>query len=286
MLLSEAKEILEQNGYILESEEISIDDLVAFAKLNCSKAMGAAVSVKDRCEWPLVEIDITGDAVFKKYNGTCITGYFKERTGAGARRGASKYFSIFPEESKLVVGPGTSERVNGKLCRLITNEYTYNSWDDLIKFFNRNNFNTTKLPKTFSEAKEILENSGYCLVEANMSLKDKLATVENFNTGNTRKIMDEMVSLIIEYDVVPNAKRNVWTDYDGDEPYRIFMSGDMWYYVIDFMYFDEKGIIRFGVTDKFPNKTRGYEVGFNKIYNMKKMKTLEAIVKSMKKYVE
>lgn len=167
MLLSEAKEILEKNGYILESEEISIDDLVAFAKLNCSKAMGAAVSVKDRCEWPLVEIDITGDAVFKKYNGTCITGYFKERTGAGARRGASKYFSIFPEEGKLVVGPGTSERVNGKLCRLITNEYTYNSWDDLIKFFNRNNFNTTKLPKTFSEAKEILKRNGFVLEAAN-----------------------------------------------------------------------------------------------------------------------
>lgn len=167
MLLREAKEILEKNGYILESEEISIDDLVAFAKLNCSKAMGAAVSVKDRCEWPLVEIDITGDAVFKKYNGTCITGYFKERTGAGARRGASKYFSIFPEEGKLVVGPGTSERVNGKLCRLITNEYTYNSWDDLIKFFNRNNFNTTKLPKTFSEAKEILKNNGFIVEAAN-----------------------------------------------------------------------------------------------------------------------
>lgn len=167
MLLEEAKEILEKNGYILEAEEISIDDLVAFAKLNCSKAMGAAVSVKDRCEWPLVEIDITGDAVFKKYNGTCITGYFKERTGAGARRGASKYFSIFPEESKLVVGPGTSERVNGKLCRLITNEYTYNSWDDLIKFFNRNNFNTTKLPKTFSEAKEILKRNGFVLEAAN-----------------------------------------------------------------------------------------------------------------------
>lgn len=147
MNLREAKEILKKNGYMLESEEIRIDDLIAFAKLNCSKAMGAAVSVKDRCEWPLVEIDITGDAVFKKYNGICITGYFKERTGAGARRGASKYFSIFPEENKLVVGPGTSERVNGKHCRLITDEYTYNSWDDLIKFFNRNNFNTTKLPK-------------------------------------------------------------------------------------------------------------------------------------------
>lgn len=153
MSLLEAIEILNKNGFVCESdEEISIDELIAFAKLNCSKALGAAVSVKDRCEWPLVEIDITGDAVFKKYNGICITGYFKERTGAGARRGASKYFSIFPEENKLVVGPGTSERVNGKSCRLITNEYTYNSWDDLIKFFNSNNFNTTKLPKTLKEA--------------------------------------------------------------------------------------------------------------------------------------
>lgn len=211
MLLEEAKEILKKNGYILEAEEISIDDLIAFAKLNCSKAMGAAVTVKDRCEWPLVEIDITGDAVFKKYNGTCITGYFKERTGAGARRGASKYFSIFPEESKLVVGPGTSERVNGKLCRLITNEYTYNSWDDLIKFFNRNNFNTTKLPKTFSEAKEILEKNGYRLVEAydavtdRNNIKDRKQSERSYFTNLMKRLQDIMDYEGYDTDIIHNG---------------------------------------------------------------------------------
>lgn len=136
------------------------------------------------------------------------------------------------------------------------------------------------------EAKEILEKNGYRLVEANMSLQDKIDAAKNFNKGKMRQIMDKMVSLFIEYDVVPNAKNNVWTDYDGDEPDRIFICGDMWYYVIDFKYFNEKGIIRFGFTDKFPSKTRGYEVGFNKIYDMKKMKTLEDIVKSIIKYVK
>ncbi len=235
MLLKEAKEILKKNGYMLETTDaISNDDLIAFAKLNCSKALGAGVTVKERSEYPFAETDMYGETTIKKYNGPCITGYFKERTGAGARRGAAKYFSFFPEENKLVVGPSTTERVNGKLCKIITDEYTYNSWNDIIKFFNHNNFNTTKMPKTVQlESCRTLAENAYSDIELkSLEVKDGelyatfviAADVEQYIKDYNIWPGDEFTSKVHFSDkgdpYVTGLNHSVYRWYFGDGDYR------------------------------------------------------------------